>query len=391
MPVIAAFPYITVTIVPPPPPTAQRAPGVIAVVGKTPGDAAGGSVAANVPKVVETLTDAANFFAKVNPDGSIARTALYDSLEIAMAQNPRPSKIYGVRVAGDGYAEALSSIEGLDDITFVGLAKEVAVGTAAGNTGLNALKRHVETVSAAGLRRVGVAMVDPARPKSNTYVADTVAAVDTAPDSLKSSVGRVILVAARGAAEDTSTAAMASIAGYAPHVSIVLKTINGVQIPKASQFSPSEIKQLSEAGIIPIIDPTLIVGESLHFADGRTFTSDARWLYVDFVRVIDDIEFRLKAGLIGAIGDSRITKEGLTTLKTRVEGILGPLKRAAVIDDFFVEIPVLDILNLPENTRTATDNAIVTTARQDRNVDLTVTITYGPAVHRLGVKLVVKF
>ena len=56
-------------------------------------------------------------------------------------------------------------------------------------------------------------------------------------------------------------------------------------MPVASQYSPSEIMSLSDANIIPIIDPALIVGESVHFAEGRCFTTDASLLYIDIVRV----------------------------------------------------------------------------------------------------------
>lgn len=109
------------------------------------------------------------------------------------------------------------------------------------------------------------------------------------------------------------------------------------------------------------------------------------------MRTLDQIEFMLRAGLIGLVGDARITKPGMTLLKTQVDGILGPLKRQSVIDDYRIEIPVLDILTIPEVARTATDTSIVTAARADRTVDLVVTVTYGPAVSRLLVTLVAKF
>ena len=143
--------------------------------------------------------------------------------------------------------------------------------------------------------------------------------------------------------------------------------------------------------MIPIIKPSLIVGGGLYFGDGRTFTTDASLLFIDIVRVLDDIDFRLKAGLVGAIGDARITKAGMTLVKTRTEGILGPLQRNAVIDGFEVRIPVLDILSVPESARSATDNTIVATARANRIVEMLVTVTYGPAVHRLRVTLAPKF
>jgi hypothetical protein len=388
----AAFPFIEVRIdtsalVP----IAQRAPGVIAVVGKTAAGDAGGSAALNTPLVVGTLDDAATFFAKKNADGTVAETPLYASLKLAMLQDPAPSKIYGVKSDDANYAAALASLEAVDDVTFVSLANEDDVGAAAGGgaaaTGLVALKDHVETVSSQGLKRVGVAMIDPTRAKSATFAADAVAAVA----AIKSSNGRMVLVAARGSAQDAATAAMAAIAGYEPHVSMTLKPVRGLTMPLASQYSPSEIKALSEAGINPIIDPTLIPGEGLYFADGRTFTSDAALVYIDIVRVLDDIDFRLKAGLIGMVGDARITKQGMTRVAVRIDEILGPLVQRNVIVSYTVDIPVLNILNVPEAAWTAADRAVINEARANRVVDMLVTVTYGPAVHRLKVTLAPKF
>jgi hypothetical protein len=387
-PVPAAFPFIEVNIdTSALQPVAQRAPGVIAVVGKTPGGAAGGTATANTPFVVDSRDQAADLFAREDANGNVVETALFTSLALALLQDPKPSKIYGVRVAGDDYAAALAGLEAADDVTFVALANETTVGAASPPTNLRALKAHVEGMSAEGQKRIGVAMIDPGRAKSPTYVADAAAAVD----ALKSDSSRMVMVAARGATGDAATAAMAAIAGFEPHISAVLKRVRGVSIPLEQQYGPAEIKGLSEANIDPIIDPTLIVGTSLHFAEGRTFTSDESLLYIDAVRTIDDIEFRLKAGLIGAIGGARITKAGLTTVKTRTEGILGPLERRGIIDAFDVRIPVLDILAIPESARTPADVNEVTTARQNRTVDMLVTVTYGPAVHRLLVKLAPKF
>lgn len=377
MTIPAAFPFIEVKIVAPPPPLAQRSPGVVAIVGK-----AGGSEDVNTPVRIETLEDAVTRFSP---------SELYNSIVIAFKQDPRPSKIYGVKVNAEEYAAALSGLEAADDVTMVSLANEQTIGAVAAGaspaTGLQALKAHVENMSAQGQRRLGFAMVDPTHAKSPTYVADIVAEVDP----LKSTTSRMVMIAARGSTVDVATAAMAAVAGLPVHHSIVLKKMRGVTMPLAEQYSPSEIKGLSEADITPIIDPALITGESLHFADGRLFTSDASLLHVDLIRTLDQIEFELRAGLIGLIGDARITKPGMTLLKTQVDGILGPLLRAAVIDAYQIEIPVLDILTIPEPARTTTDNSILTNARANRTVDLVVTITYGPAVSRLLVTLVAKF
>lgn len=388
----AAFPYVEVKVdTSALQPVAQRSPGVIAIVGKTADGADGGTAAVNVPHAIYTTDTAATLFAGQNANGTVAPTPLYNSLLLAMAQDPKPSKIIGVRVEGSNYAAALAGLEAASDVNFVALAEEIDVGEAAANanpaTNLLALKHHVETMSSQGQKRIGVAAIDPARDKSSTYVADASAAVN----ALVSDSSRMIMMATRGSSTDVACAAMAAIAGYAPQVSMVLKKVRGVSIPVEKQYSPSEVIGLSDAGLLPLIDPELIVGSSLHFAEGRCFTSDASLLYIDIVRLLDDIEFKLKAGLIGLVGDARITKAGMVRLRTQVAGILGPLKRRAVITDFDVNIPVLDALAIPETARTPTDTSIITTARANREVDLLVSITYGPAVHRLLVTLAPKF
>ena len=104
--------------------------------------------------------------------------------------------------------------------------------------------------------------------------------------------------------------------------------------------------------------------------------------------MLDDVEFRLKAGLIGSIGDARITRSGITALKTATEGILGPLQRNNVIADFSVDIPVLSILSVPPTTLNATDKKILTDARLNRLVPMSVTVVYSGIVHKLAINLI---
>jgi hypothetical protein len=384
----AAYPYIEVNVdTSALQPVAQRSPGVIAIVGASNAGAAG----AGEVHEVDTLDDALSLFASTDPTThDVIPTTLYNSLALALLQNPKPSKIYGVKLAGTDYGPGLSALEGVDDVTFVALANETTVGAASGGsaaTDLHALKEHVEEMSAAGQKRIGVAMIDPTVAKTANYFTTISAAVE----ELRSDSSRMVMIGARGASGDVAAAAMAAIAGYAPQTSIVLKRVQGITMAPDKTYGPSEIKQLSEDGINPLVSPSLIVGGGLYFADGRTFTSDASTLFVDIVRVLDDIDFRLKAGLIGAIGDARITKAGMTLVKARTEGILGPLQRNAEIDDYDVQIPVLDILATPESTWTSSDQNVVSTARANRTVSMLVSITYGPAVHNLSVTLAPKF
>ena len=376
-------------------PAAQRSPGVVAVVGNA--DAATAPV--STPLVVTSHADAISLFGKAG-----AATPLSRSLDLVLAQDPQPSKIYGVRTPAAGnYAAALAGLEAADDVTFVCLAEETTVGAATNGstpaTGLRALAEHVETMSAAGNRRMAVAMIDPAIARTATYV-DTVLAT-TSYGALKSATGRMILVAARGATTDetaspnpvadAAAAVMGAIAGQTPATSVVLKQVRGFTVPITQQYVPSEVTGLAGQGAIPLIDPALVPGTGLFLGDGGTFTSDPAVIYVDIRRVLDDIEFRLRAGLIGTVGDARITKAGLTAVRVRVEGILGPLQLGAVIDDFSVSIPLLAILALPENARSAAEQAQVVTARQTRQVSVLISIVYGPAVHQLVVKLVPQF
>jgi hypothetical protein len=389
-----AYPFVSVTIdtsgllVP-----AQRSPGVVAVVGLADDGAA---IAANTPAVVTDHDSVMAAFAK----GKTANT-LTNSLDLVLQQDPLPSKIYGVRTdSGKDYAPALSGLEAADDVTFVCLAHETDIGVAAAGanppTNLMALAAHVENMSAAGNKQMAVAMIDPGTAKSATYVADTL----TAHAGLKSGDGRFILIAARGATLDPSNAAatadaaaaaMGAIAGYQPAVSPVLKQVRGFTMPVASQYAPAEVTGLSQEGVIPLIDPALIPGTGLYFADGGSWSSDATRNYVDIVRVLDDVEFRLRAGLIGSIGDSRITKAGLTQVLVRTEGILGPLQQAAEIDDFSVQIPLLEILSIPESARTPGDDNQVTTARGTRRVSMLITIVLGPQIHQLDITLAPTF
>jgi hypothetical protein len=394
MAIPVAYPFIEVNISPPPAPVAQRSPGVVAVVGRS----NAGEADANQPEPVFSGDEAVEKFASRDNQGAVVPTELYTSLLLALGQRPRPSKIYGVKVDGDNFAAALAGLNGADDVNFVSLANvpapsAVLAGNALRDHPVTALKAHVEGNSDDGQPRIGVIMADPAFPRTapqgqqGSYV-DRLKAVL---EPFKSSKSRMVAVAARQPSGDLATAAMAAIAGYPPHVSLVLKPIRDVTIPLWEQYGASEIVGLSDANIIPIIDPVLITGTSVHFAEGRTFTSDTELLHVDLVRTIDDIEFRLRAGLIGLIGDARITKSGLTTLRLQMEGILGPLKRAAVIDEFSIGIPLLDILGMPRENWTPTEVNLVETARGSRVVEAYVHIVYGPAIHRLRITLNMDF
>jgi hypothetical protein len=367
-------------------PAVQRAPGVIAIVGA----ATGAPADTNTPIVVGSLADIDAQFRNAGAETDLSR-----ALKAAMLQDPGPSKIYGVKLGSGAtpWDTALASLEGADDVSFVALADApVRSGAGANNAGVTALKTHCEAQSAAGNKRIGVAHIDTTIPKSSTYVAD----VTNATTPFKSSAGRMIMIAARGAVDgavtaQVSAAAAAAIAGLPVATSIVLKKVRGLRMPLASQYGPAEISLLSTEEIVPLIDPALVAGESLHFAEGTLFSTDATLLYVDVIRLLDDVEFRLKAGLIGMIGDARITRGGLADIIRKCEGILGLVKMEGGITDFAITIPVYDALAVPEAARSPAQVALINEARAQRLVDMIVSITIGPAVHRLRIALQPRF
>ena len=384
-----AFPFVEVSIdTKGLQPEVQRAPGVLAIVGGTNNK---GTAANNDPIVVNSLEDAVPLFNEMTGPNIVAKSALYRALEIAFLQNPRPSKIYAVKAATT--AAGLTALEALDDVTFVALADDPVKTGGGGTAPVAALKAHVENQSAAGNKRIGVAAIDPQIAASATYGADIIALATP----LKATTPRMVMVAARGAVNgagtsaDVAVAAASAIAGQAPASSLVLKKIFGLTIPLASQYSPGEIMALSNDGIIAVIDPALVAGESLHFAEGTLYTTDAAQKYIDLVRLLDDVEFRLRAGLIGLIGDARITRTGLAAVIRKAEGILGVVKSTGAITGYSFHIPAYNALLKPESARSATETQIVFTARSERLVDMAVTIVIGPAIHRLKIALQPKF
>ncbi|MCF2872556.1 hypothetical protein L0664_15880 [Octadecabacter sp. G9-8] len=384
-----AFPFVEVSIdTKGLQPEVQRAPGVLAIVGGTNNK---GSASNNDPIVVNSLDDAAPLFNEMSGPNIVAKSALYSALEIAFLQNPRPSKIYAVKASA--IAAGLTALEAVDDVTFVAVADKPVKSGSGGKTAVAALKAHVENQSAAGNKRIGVAAIDPEIAVSASYGADTVALAT----SLKATTPRMVMVAARGAVNgdgdsaDVAAAAASAIAGQAPASSMVLKKIFGLTMPLSTQFKPGEITALSDDGIIPIIDPALVAGESLHFAEGTLYTTDASQKYIDLVRLLDDVEFRLRAGLIGLIGDARITRTGLAAVIRKAEGILGVVKSTGAITGYSFNIPAYNALLKPEAARSATETQVIFTARSERLVDMTVTIVIGPAIHRLKIALQPKF
>jgi hypothetical protein len=389
----AEYPYVKVTIdTSGLQPAATRAFGNVAVVGSAGGF---GTAVPNTPVMVGSEAEARTLFADVDSaTGAIAHDGqdagpLYRSIREVLLQRPGPSRVYAVATDDAGgdpdWAAALASLA-TAPVQLVCLARVTDPGT------LALLKTHVEDASGAGGKRIGVAMVDPDLAVGNGQT--FAGAADAAYGALKNAEGRMVLAAARVAtvdgvpARDVAACAMATIAGYQPHISVLLKQVNDVEIPLPRQFTGTEVAQLAEKAMLPLLDPPYIAGSGVFLGSGRAYNpTDPSRLYVDVVRVLDDIEFRLKAGLIGAIGNVRIDRLGMEGLRSKFDAVLEPLRAARVIEGYTVDIPVLPILETEEANRSPGARTELADTRTSRAVDVIVTVTYAGSVHFLDVRL----
>jgi hypothetical protein len=305
-------------------------------------------------------------------------TDLAAAIAVAFRQSPPPTRVWGVQVAAatPDWDAGLAAVANLD-VQIVALAN---VPLNNNNTDLVAkLANHVATVSGTGgdgKERIGVAMLDPALSATNAAALNT--------GSVKNE--RMFLIAHKSS-EDAAAATAGVIAGYEPHISVLLKPI---RINMTATFSDSDIDTLDGASINWITSPVLIPGHALFLGEGYTADPSQGKKYVDIVRTIDDINFRIKAELIQAIGNFRVSRSGLRGIVTLVQSVLSPLVSLQVIEDFLVYIPLLVLLDKDPATLSASELAQIQQAQAARSVDMVVTVTYAGAIHRLHIKLVFK-
>ncbi|MGW7528511.1 hypothetical protein [Streptomyces sp. NPDC054783] len=317
---------------------------------------------------------------------------LGDSIGIAFEQSPGPSLVWGVRVdsTNPNYGAALDIVAGLD-VQLVVLAN-LPLNPTSGATGtspgaITQLVRHVQAVSDTGgdgKERMGVAMLatDSADP--------TIVVGELASD-------RMVYIAHKSG-DDAAAAVAGTIAGHAPHISMLLKQVQITSPP----FTPSQIQTLNgtetETGPVPsgpaglgvnwLTTPSLIPGQGVYMGEGYTGSSaPGKKKFIDIVRTVDDVSFRLKAQLIKAIGNLRISRSGLRALIGQMESVLDPLQRAEVLDSYTIDIPLLRLLDKDPATLTASEGAQINNAHAQRVVESLVTVEYAAAMHRLNISL----
>jgi hypothetical protein len=350
---------------------AVRAYGNIAIVGR----GAAGS-AATAP---QEFTNPAAAIAAYPSGTTGTLTDLAAAISLAFKQTPPPTRVWGVQVAATSpdWDAGLAAVENLD-VQIVALAN-VPLNTA-NATLIGKLASHVATVSNTGgdgKERIGVAALD------RTLSAAAAAALNTG--DVKNE--RMFLLAHKSPTDDAAAAAAGVIAGYQPHISMLLKPI---ALNQTSVFSDTEIDTFNAASINWVTSPVLIPGQANFLGEGYTADPSKNKKYIDIVRTIDDVNFRIKAALIQAIGSFRVSRSGLRGIVTIAQSVLAPLVSLQVIEDFTVYIPLLVLFDKDPTTLSAVELAQIQQHQASRSVHMVVTVVYAGAIHRLHIDLVFK-
>lgn len=308
------------------------------------------------------------------------------SIGVTFQQTPGPTLVYGVRTATNGndpdWATALEAVSALD-VQFVVLA----------NTPLNAsngadpdgaivqLAKHAADVSNTGgdgKERMGVAMLE------NGATDPTIVSGALANE-------RMVYIAHKSD-QDAAAAVAGVIAGYEPHISLLLKPVN----ISTGIFTPAEINAINGTGTFDsgpagqgvnwLTDPVLIPGRGIYMGEAYTGNPGGK-KYIDIVRTIDDVSFRLKARLIKSIGALRISRSGLRTLVAQMEAVLNPLVSNEVIAGYDIVVPVLVLLDKEPTSLTDAEQTQINNAQSERVVEVLVAVDYAGAIHRLAITL----
>lgn len=343
----------------------DRPTGNIAVVG------AATAGATNTGIQVTTPTDAGTIFG--------AASDLAKSITLAYQQTPGPPLVYGVRLNGNDLAAAFTATEQLD-VQFVVLANQALDN--AGTAAVKALRDHVVGVSNTGgdgKERMGVAMLAKNATDTSIVTGDFVHE-------------RMVYVAHKSD-QDAAAAVAGTIAGYDPHISMLLKPV----AITTGAFTSAEINTINGVegnfdtppqgqGVNWLVDPDLIPGRGTYLGEGYTGDPGGK-KFIDIVRTVDDVSFRLKARLIKSIGNVRISRSGLRALTVQMEAVLDPLVQNGVIESYEITIPVLGLLDRDPTSLSAAQAQAIKDAQDTRIVQVLVAVDYAGAIHRLAISL----
>jgi hypothetical protein len=306
---------------------------------------------------------------------------LGEAIALAFTQTPGPTRVYGVKVDTD-FVAALNAVAALDVQLVVVANTPLTAASGASGGPIAALVDHVTSVSTTGgdgQERMGVAMLTKG-------VADPSLVAGTLANE------RMVYIAHQSD-QDAAAAVAGTIAGYEPPVSMLLKQVH-ITSPS---FTPTQIDTLNGGvetfgsgpngkGVNWLTSPSLIPGQGVYLGEGYTGNPGGK-KFIDIVRTVDDISFRLKAQLIKTIGNVRISRSGLRALIAQMDAVLDPLVAAEVLDGFELVVPLLILLDKDPATLTADEASKINLAQAQRLVQVLAAVEYAGAIHRIAIQL----
>jgi hypothetical protein len=258
------------------------------------------------------------------------------------------------------------------------------------------LRTHVENASpndagGGGTRpRMGVAML----PRAGWNDANNRPSQRLADFGIDWSSSRMVLVAHRSE-DDVAAAVAGRIARYDPWISLTMKEVTGIR--QTDRFGDAEIEVwmnpeaagIAQPRVNPIVDPEFLPGAGLVMGESFTADGTGQRPYIDIVRTIDDIAFRLKAQLTNpnVIGTMRVNRVGLTGLRTIVAAMLDARVAAGEIDSYTIDIPLLTIALKDPAQRTPEERQQLNDVQNSRRLEFSVSVDYAGAIHFLVVTL----
>jgi hypothetical protein len=311
---------------------------------------------------------------KAVDDAGWFKGALSKSIKTAFNQSPGPTTIWAIATDSNDGANAVANglaVAAKISVQIVVLANTPLISPTQGKSDIETLATHCNTVSNTGgdgTERIGVAML-------GNGITDTTLISGTMAQN------RMTMIA-HHSSEDAAAAAAGVIAGYEPHISMLLKP---VALDMSQVFADSEIDGFNAARVNWVTRTPLIPGAGFYM--GEAYTLGADQPYIDIVRTIDEISFDLKAALIRSIGVLRVTRAGLRALVSEMSAVLQPLEDDGVIDSYLVFFPLLTLLDKDPTTLTDVELQEIHNAQATRTVASIVTIEYAGAIHRLNITL----
>jgi len=322
-------------------------------------------------------------------------TAVTDPVKIGSVSEATAA--FGVTALGDGVRAALQngavSVWAVDCGTVTLSAVQASLALIEGyDVQVVALAGIVETpdnayvssalsghVSAASTERIGVFQL--AAEEDVTTMPTAVGGMLTANKSRMFGI-------AHNSTSEVACAVAGLIARLKPWESPLLKGLTGVT--QTIGFTNAQISALETAQINVLVDPIYSTGVDFRLGSPYTMGTAASGIqFIDTRRVIDDIAYKLKAGLTdpNIIGEVRINKPGLGTLMNRLSGILQTCINIGEIESYAISLPVLNALSKDEASRSPAEVLAITTARTSRTVTGDVSITYEGVLHMINLNV----